>query len=220
MDWQSILSDASIVASVSAGIFAVIDFLKKVVFKRWQNKIPPESWFVLSLVLAGAVGIGVYWDDFFGPASTVGSAISAGAYSLLAGTGSKVINAVAGPAGEKLKAAKQAAISQSGNTNTQSGNGGQESQQPSTDAGNSIQPDPPCVETDLGAATALAPIPDTVAYVPKHAAPEPLTSNVTNQVWPYARLLQDVTPDNGKMYYVAFEPLEETLNPMRTNREK
>lgn len=78
--------------------------------------------------------------------------------------------------------------SQSGNTATQSGNGEQNQQQLPT--------------------TVVTPVP-----------PEPLISEpVIQPSWPTAILLQDVTPTNGKHYYVALNAPHGALHQVQTNK--
>ena len=74
MDWQTILQDAGIIASVSTAIFFVIDFVKRVYYKLpwgWVQKTPGEVWFALSILFGVMIAILVYWDNFFGSAATV-----------------------------------------------------------------------------------------------------------------------------------------------------
>jgi len=112
MDWQTILQDASIIASVSTAIFFVIDFIKKMYYKLpwgWIQKTPGEVWFALSILFGVAVAILVYWDNFFGSGATLTDGLSATVYGLVSGAGSKFINAIASSAGAKLKASKEEA---------------------------------------------------------------------------------------------------------------
>ena len=114
MDWGNILADAGVVASVSTAIFMVIDFIKKLYYKLpwgWVQKTPGEVWFALSMILALGVGLGVYWDSFFGGEQTLSAGLSAATYGLISGAGSKLINSVASSAGAKLKAVKEVARS-------------------------------------------------------------------------------------------------------------
>jgi hypothetical protein len=114
MDFQTILQDASIIASVSTAIFFVIDFIKKLYQKlpwRWTKKTPPEVWFALSILFGVAVAILVYWDNFFGAGATLAGGISSAVYGLVSGAGSKLINSIASSAGAKLKASKLEATS-------------------------------------------------------------------------------------------------------------
>lgn len=109
MDFQTILQDASIIASVSTAIFFVIDFIKKLYQKLpwgWAKKTPPEVWFALSILFGIVVAILVYWDNFFGAGATLAGGISSAVYGLVSGAGSKLINAVASSAGAKLKVSK------------------------------------------------------------------------------------------------------------------
>jgi hypothetical protein len=205
VDWQSVLSDAAIIASVATGIFTVIEFIKGL-FNRasWGKKIPGEIWFGLSLAMAIGVGVAVYWDDWFGPDATVSSGIAAGAYSLLAGAGSKLINAVSGPAGAKLKAAKEAAQpTQNGNVPTQTGN----------------------VPVDVPSEIPQVPYgkPEQTSTTNCEQA-EPLFSEVTptdnkteNQAWSTARLLADATPTTKRLYWVSLEP-DGPLVPLQTSQ--
>ena len=109
MDFQTILQDAGIIASVSTAIFLIIDFIKKLYYKlpwRWTQKTPGEVWFGLSILFGIAVAILVYWDNFFGAGATLASGLSSAVYGLVSGAGSKFINAIASSAGAKLKASK------------------------------------------------------------------------------------------------------------------
>jgi hypothetical protein len=112
MDWQTILQDAGIIASVSTAIFFVIDFVKRVYYKLpwgWVQKTPGEVWFALSILFGVMVAILVYWDNFFGSAATVSDGLSSTVYGLVSGAGSKFIHAVSSSAGAKLKATKEEA---------------------------------------------------------------------------------------------------------------
>jgi len=113
MDWQTMLQDASIIASVSTAIFFVIDFVKKLYYKLpwgWIQKTPGEVWFALSVLFGVAVAVLVYWDNFFGTGATVSGGISATVYGLVSGAGSKFINAIASSAGARLKTSKEEAL--------------------------------------------------------------------------------------------------------------
>jgi uncharacterized protein (DUF697 family) len=113
MDMQTIFQDASIIASVSTAIFFVIDFVKRMYYKLpwgWIQKTPGEVWFALSILMGIGVAIGVFWDNFFSGSATLTTGLSSAAYGLVAGAGSKFINAVASTAGAKLKASKEEAL--------------------------------------------------------------------------------------------------------------
>jgi len=112
MDWQTILTDAGTIASVSTAIFFVIDFIKKSYYKLpwgWTQKTPGEIWFALSILFGIAIAILVYWDNFFGAGATISGGISATVYGLVSGAGSKFMNSIFGTAGAKLKVYKEEA---------------------------------------------------------------------------------------------------------------
>lgn len=112
MDWQTILTDAGTIASVSTAIFFVIDFVKKLYYKLpwgWTQKTPGEVWFALSILFGVGVAILVYWDNFFGSGATITGGISATVYGLVSGAGSKFMNSIFGTAGAKLKVYKEEA---------------------------------------------------------------------------------------------------------------
>jgi len=122
VDWQSILSDAAIVSSVGAAIFAVLNVVKRI-WKSlpwsWAKNTPGEVWWGLSVAMAVGVAFAVYWDNFFGPEATIGDGISTMAYSLLGGAGSNLLSSVSSTAGANLKASKLEARAKIAN-----GNGG------------------------------------------------------------------------------------------------
>lgn len=108
MDLANILQDAGTVTAIATGIVFVIQFLKNMFYKLpwgWVKKTPGEVWFALSIVASVGVVFALNFDIFSSGMSvdTVGQIVS----GLTVGAGSKLIHAVATPAGAKFKQIKK-----------------------------------------------------------------------------------------------------------------
>jgi hypothetical protein len=112
MDWSAALADVGTIAAVATGIAFVVQFIKKIYYKipwNWVQHTPGEIWYALSIIAGLGVAIFVSWDNIkivlTGDTSFTSKTVEI-IMGLAAGAGSKVLHAVASPAGAALSAFK------------------------------------------------------------------------------------------------------------------